>query len=243
MNQSVAPVHLRRRRGAGVVGRVGEQLGDELVHARRLLVAVQDRVDERRRVVVPTTSSIVAATATGSRAASSLSAAATSRRHDLVVVLLRLGLDVVGEEVAPVELLLLLAEARRRGRVRVKEDLLLLRLRLNQQAVGGEVGGGVWVLRRADGEGADAVHEVGDGAVGDGVDSALPQLLAQLRVPVVLHVVVRAPRQLVRDQRPPEKGSNFFVLKFERQIDTVKRLNTPTHNHDISFTSIQSIHI
>jgi hypothetical protein len=70
-----------------------------------------------------------------------------------------------------------------------------------------EVGGGAVVggrrLRRADGEHADVVHDVRDGAVGDGVDPALPQLLAQLRVPVVLDVVVRAPRQLVRDQRPP----------------------------------------
>ncbi|BAS83721.1 Os03g0296100, partial [Oryza sativa Japonica Group] len=100
----------------------------------------------------------------------------------------------------------------RRGRVGVdvRDDLLLLMLMLQ----GGEVrrvvehreagrrrgaGGG----RGADGERADALHEVGDGAVGDGVDATLPQLLAQLGVPVVLHVVVRPPRQLVRDQRPP----------------------------------------
>jgi hypothetical protein len=47
--------------------------------------------------------------------------------------------------------------------------------------------------------------------VGDGVDPALPQLLAQLRVPVVLHVVVRPPRQLVRDQRPPAKCMEFVA--------------------------------
>jgi hypothetical protein len=107
---------------------------------------------------------------------------------------------------------------RRRGRVRVDQGLLLLRQAggvvrdvVDERERGrrrGEVGGGVGVLRRADGEGADTVHEVGDGAVGDGVDAALPQLLAQLRVPVVLHVVVRAPRQLVRDQRPPERDDD-----------------------------------
>jgi hypothetical protein len=47
--------------------------------------------------------------------------------------------------------------------------------------------------------------------VGDGVDAPLPQLLAKLGVPVVLHVVVRPPRQLVRNQRPPACAKNTYT--------------------------------
>ncbi|BAS89639.1 Os04g0470650, partial [Oryza sativa Japonica Group] len=57
-------------------------------------------------------------------------------------------------------------------------------------------------LRRRQ-RGGDLGHEVREGLVRDGVDAHPGQLLLQLRVPVVLHVVVRPPRKLRRDHRPP----------------------------------------
>jgi hypothetical protein len=51
--------------------------------------------------------------------------------------------------------------------------------------------------------------------VGGGVDAALPELLLDVRVPRVLHLVVRSARQLRRDLRPPvfmQAQSNFFVF-------------------------------
>lgn len=59
----------------------------------------------------------------------------------------------------------------------------------------GEVGH----LRRCEG-GGDLRHEVGEGLVRDRVDPHSRQLLLQLRVPMVLHVVVRAARELGRNQ-------------------------------------------
>jgi hypothetical protein len=41
------------------------------------------------------------------------------------------------------------------------------------------------------------------GLVGDRVDAHLPELLLDVRVPVVLDLVVRPPRQLRRDLGPP----------------------------------------
>jgi hypothetical protein len=57
-------------------------------------------------------------------------------------------------------------------------------------------------LRRRQ-RGGDLGHEVGEGLVRDGVDAHPGQLLLELGVPVVLDVVVRPPRQLRRDHRPP----------------------------------------
>lgn len=59
------------------------------------------------------------------------------------------------------------------------------------------------------GELVDAVHDLGDRAVRDGVDPALSQLLAQLSVPVVLNVVVGSARELVRYDGPPDRDQSF----------------------------------
>jgi hypothetical protein len=63
--------------------------------------------------------------------------------------------------------------------------------------VSGEVGGGEEV-----GESGEEV-EVGARAVRDGVDTHVHELLAQVRVPVVLDLVVSSPGQLGRNRRPP----------------------------------------
>lgn len=54
------------------------------------------------------------------------------------------------------------------------------------------------------GELVDAVHNLRDRAVRDGVDPASSQLFAQLGVPVVLNVIVGSARELVRNDGPPE---------------------------------------
>ena len=52
-------------------------------------------------------------------------------------------------------------------------------------------------------EALDTVDDMRDGAVGDGVDSSLDELLLELGVPVIFHVVVGSSGELVCDDRPP----------------------------------------
>ena len=80
------------------------------------------------------------------------------------------------------------------GRRRRLDRLMLWRLR----CCGGGLGVG---LERDGGDGAGA--RVGDGAVRDGVDAPAKQLPPDVRVPVVLDLVVRPPREPRGDERPP----------------------------------------
>jgi hypothetical protein len=79
------------------------------------------------------------------------------------------------------------------GRRLGPDRLMLWRLRCDSA---GGVGAG---LERDVGHGAGA----GDGAVRDGVDAPAQQLPPDVRVPVVLDLVVRPPREPRGDERPP----------------------------------------
>jgi hypothetical protein len=61
---------------------------------------------------------------------------------------------------------------------------------------------------RRRGGGGDGEQQVvgGQALVRDGVDAHAQQLLADVRVPVVLDLVVRPPVQVRRDRRPPNPG-------------------------------------
>jgi len=80
------------------------------------------------------------------------------------------------------------------GRRHRLDRLMLWRLRCDG-------GVGFVGLERDGGDGAGA--GVGDGAVRDGVDAPAKQLPPDVRVPVVLDLVVRPPREPRGDERPP----------------------------------------